>query len=441
MEHVHHASAVAAPHRPAAAGLRFTFRWHPWPRLALAALLGLSAAVLLPLGVHNVAVHSDWAVADWLINYSGGFVRRGLTGSLALLAAHAGLLPATAVLGLQLALYALILVTAWHLLRPVRWTAALLALVFSPATLQFPLMDPNFAFRKEILFFALLSSLLLLLLRSRQLALPVVALLTFGCSFCVLSHEALLIFFPYLFGALCLALPSMKQAIAWALLPALASAVLFIAVSRHPGSIAISQAVCSSLGGSIDTATQVPAPNPTADLPASTNPGLCGGAIAYLSRPASYARGEVQRVAKAEHYSRVMPPLLALTLLPVLLQFHSMWQSGRRRETRIIATVALIAGAASVSLFLYGTDWTRWLYIHAFSLMLLLLFVAPKHSQAPQHGMAPQHRSILRGSPAQRTATALLLFSYVFAWHLSLYQPKVPFGGLIHYLHKTYIPS
>ena len=435
MAHLHHSPSAAA-YRPEA-----NFSWIApcglsWPRVVLAALLGLSVAVLLPLGFHNVAARSDWAIADWLINYSGGFVRRGLTGSLALLASRAGISPPVAILGLQLALYAVMLATVWHLLRPVRWTVPLLALVFSPATLQFPLMDPSFAFRKEILFFALLSCLLLLLTRRRRPALPVIILLTIGCSLCVLSHEALLVFFPYLLAALCLALPSLKQAIAWFALPALVSAMFFVAVSHHPGTVAISQAVCSSLGSSLQTTPSSPTPDRGASVLLHTGPGLCGGAIAYLSRPPSYARSEVQRVAQTEHYNRVMPTLITLALLPILLQLHSTWRAGKHREVQIITFSLCVSSAASVSLFIYGTDWTRWIYIHAFSLMLLLLFVASQYSGG-LHREEVSGSAALNGSPVIRTVSAIFLLAYIFAWHLSLYQPKIPLGGLIHYLRKT----
>ncbi len=376
--------------------------------------------MLTPLGVYNVHRQSDWAVADWLINYTGGFVRRGLTGSFARLGQPLHLPPTVVILCLQLALYTVILVTVWRLLRGVRWTVPLLALVFSPATLQFPLMDPNFAFRKEILFFALLGTLLLQL-RARASPPGIVALLTFGCGVCVLSHEALLVFFPYLFAVLPLRLPGTWRPLAWSVLPALAAGLLFVAVSTHPGTPAVAKAVCSSLGG---TLTDPPS-------------GLCGGAIAYLSRSASDARGDVRRVAVAERYSHNMPALLLLSLLPVVLQVHALWRAGKRREVRVIATAALLSGAGSIELFLYGTDWTRWIYIHAFSLMLLLLFTAARRAE-PAVDRAPQNPAgPLAANRPKRILVATLLALYIFVWHLSLYQPRVPLGGLIHFVHKT----
>lgn len=390
-----------------------------WPTVALALLLLLSVCVLTPLGIYNVHQHSDWAVGDWLINYSGGFVRRGLTGSFALLATPLHVPPPAVILCLQLCLYTVILTVLWRILRQVQWTVPLLALVFSPATLQFPLMDPNFAFRKEILFFALLGTVLWQL-KTRISAAAIILTLCFGSAICVLSHEALLIFLPYLFAALWLGLPRARRPLTWAVLPAISAGVAFMAVSTHPGTAATARTVCSSLGG---TLTYPPS-------------GLCGGAIAYLSRSSSQARGDVQRVAAAEHYSRIMPVLILLGLLPIILQLRALWVAGQRRQVRIIATAALVSMAGSISLFLYGTDWTRWIYIHCFSLMLLLIFTAPQRDRTAPASQAQNPRLFPNSRPA-RLALASLLTLYLLAWHLSLYQPKVPFGGLIHYLHKT----
>lgn len=391
----------------------------PWPAAALALLLGLSACVLTPLGIYNVHQHSDWAVGDWLINYSGGFVRRGLTGSFAMLATPLHLPPPVFILCLQLSLYVVVLSVVWRLLQQVRWTVPLLALVFSPATLQFPLMDPNFAFRKEILFFALLCTVLWQL-RTRADAAVIIPTLCLGGALCVLSHEALIVFFPYLLAALWLGLPRTQRPIAWAVFPALTAGLVFIAVSTHPGTAATAKTVCSSLGGTLS--------NPPS--------GLCGGAIAYLSRSSAEARGDVQRVAAAEHYSRVMPVLVLLSLLPVAWQLRSLWVAGGRRQVRIITLSALLSMAGSIGLFLYGTDWTRWIYIHSFSLMLLLIFTAPRRDPVISAFPAQQPNFFPSSRPI-RFALASLLTLYIFAWHLSLYQPRVPFGGLVHYLHKT----
>ena len=69
--------------------------------------VGFVAAVTLLVGVLDVTHESAWSLGDWFINYSGGFVRRGLAGEVALLAGRAAHVPpAWIVLGMQLGCYA-----------------------------------------------------------------------------------------------------------------------------------------------------------------------------------------------------------------------------------------------------------------------------------------------------------------------------------------------
>src|SRR5882757_6868458 len=75
----------------------------------------ISFATIL-FGVLNVQIRANWAIGDWLINYRGGFVRRGFTGEIALCIAHAlHLSPSIVVLLMQLFFYAVIFYVIWKL--------------------------------------------------------------------------------------------------------------------------------------------------------------------------------------------------------------------------------------------------------------------------------------------------------------------------------------
>jgi hypothetical protein len=122
--------------------------------LALAFVLGsfCYAAVVYFGEVHH------WGgvphkTADWLINYGGGFVRRGLFGSL-LLGLH---LPATWTLWLlyliQTACYAILVAYLVWFLHRERYSWWAIALTCSPAAIPFIAYDPDLGYRKEILVF------------------------------------------------------------------------------------------------------------------------------------------------------------------------------------------------------------------------------------------------------------------------------------------------
>jgi hypothetical protein len=102
---------------------------------------------------------SPWVVTDWLINYEGGMVRRGLAGSLLLAAAkQLNVAPQTLLLDVIFVLQLTLLIAftravnrARHLLS--RTSMALL--LFLPVLALFPLLDVAAFGRKEVLFYFL----------------------------------------------------------------------------------------------------------------------------------------------------------------------------------------------------------------------------------------------------------------------------------------------
>jgi hypothetical protein len=374
-------------------------------RAILKLYVAFVAFITVCLGVFNVHARSDWAMADWLINYTGGFVRRGFTGQIALEMGRLHLSPLVFVLLVQLALYALILYAVLQLTKNIEWNLWTITLVYSPATLGFALNDPSYAYRKEILFFALLGGTLLMLQRRRWNDPALSTLLTVSAAVCVLSHEALIVFFPYLFCALLIGFRRVDRAVRVAAVPAIVAAGCFVLVSRFPGSLAMSRTICASLGS---TLTDPPT-------------GFCGGAIAYLSRDSAYAHAQVL-LLMSRQYTVHFVLVTLLALLPVIGMIALLW---RTREQRFAAAALivcmLVSITASIPLFLYGTDWTRWVYLHVFSLFLLLLFTVQTRSEVT-----------IAARPSKITLVFLLV--YIFGWNLSAYQPRIPFGGLVHYV-------
>ena len=291
-------------------------------------------------------------------------------------------------------------------------------MVYSPATLAFPINDPSFAYRKEILFFALLSATLLVLLRNAWSDSTLSLFLTAATAICVLSHEALIVFYPYLFCALLLGYHNIGRSVRVAVLPAISSVLCFAEVSRFPGTLSDSRAICASLGA---TLTQPPS-------------GLCGGAIAYLGRDSAYAHAKVLLQLHAENFVHHFALVAVLAMLAPIAMLGRLWQKREKRFAAMCLSVcAAISFAASIPLFWYGTDWTRWTYVHLFCLFLLLLFVLRENR--PKRGQLdgwPENRSV-------RYISIVALVLYLFGWNLSPYTPRIPYGGLVHYaMHQSW---
>jgi len=391
-------------------------------RRLFALYLAFIACVTVLYGIVNVRIRSGWAIGEWLINYRAGFVRRGLTGEIALPVADTLRLPPVyVVLLMQLFFYAVAFFCVWRLVANTNWDLWVVAILVSPATLAFHVLDPTSGFRKEDILFAGLGTLLVVLLRRplRDVWLTV-SLSLFGV-FCALSHEPLVLFTPYLFAALAIGFHSVPRAIKVGILPIMLTVAAAALAARHPGTPQMAVRICSSLGYSD---------------PASL-PGLCNGAIAYLGRDSGFARHEVALYIQLFHYYRLYAVLVVLAGLPVAMAWRALWPcAGLRRDLLTLAAMALASIAASTPLFIYAGDWGRWIYIHLFCIFLLLLFIDHRRQSDPATAGPPPG---LPPSLPKRLAVALLLIAYATCWdlpHIGTFRPRFGYFGLARYLYQ-----
>ncbi len=360
------------------------------------------ACLTMPMAVLRALHPNGWTPGDWLVNYEGGFVRRGLPGEAILLASRLlHLSPVTLGSLAPLTLYLLLYGVIWQLYRRADAELWTLAALLSPATLAFPILDPVGAFRKELLLLLALGVLLLWFVRHIPRDGPLIFFLTITGTLAILSHEGLLPYLVYLFGALLIGLHDLRRVLRIAALPVLAVGGILLEVLHHRGSELIQQTICRSLG--------------------PTPPLVCGGSIAYLAKGTEMARGDVLHDIHAYHYLLYYPLLTLLALLPLAGMARRLWRDRRLRpDLMIVAGTGLVSLLASVPLFFYAMDWGRWIYIHIVSLFLLILFLdARKTNQAKAEETKHAPRPVLSSSAwaHPRWATAALLL-YATCWNL-----------------------
>ncbi|NBV45995.1 MAG: hypothetical protein EBR86_10255 [Planctomycetia bacterium] len=147
----------------------------PWGRIANTPLFPASVfgcLVVVVLGfvvtIYRTAIRflsttdvvsTQTVVADWLINYEGGFVRRGLFGSLALwIAGLTGCSPRLPLFVFVSACYTVMFTVSWILFRRLaRPTPREAILLLSPVALMFPACHGIAGQRKEVALLAILS--------------------------------------------------------------------------------------------------------------------------------------------------------------------------------------------------------------------------------------------------------------------------------------------
>lgn len=141
-----------------------------------------------------------WLIGDWLINYEGGFVRRGLPGEVFLkISALTTLDPVTLVVGTQMFLCLCTFAYTFKLVRRTEPTISNALIVFSPAFMQFIALGGD-GMRKDMLLFALLSYHSYRLSRSKSgngITSRYLVFLSLAFVVLVLSNEMLVAFLPY----------------------------------------------------------------------------------------------------------------------------------------------------------------------------------------------------------------------------------------------------
>ncbi|MDZ4169200.1 MAG: hypothetical protein U1E26_06045 [Coriobacteriia bacterium] len=296
----------------------------------------------------DFASGGSYTAAEWLINYGGGFVRRGLAGQLILTLAPPGA-PSLQFLWLIVACcYLILLVTfLWWLLRS-DWTWWSIAVACSPAALPFIAWDWQGAFRKEIV---VLTALALLVLHGTRRKGSPGAVFTLSAGvlaygFAILVWEPSVVALPaviYMLGDK-LVLPLRPH---WYLLARASVASLTFA------------GVAASMAARGDAAT-VAAIYRAIDEHGLLKTGFTRLPIELLQLTNAQA---VAGVVASGPINVLYLPLALLSLLPIVT---SCWF---RRDLRWVVACLLF----SVPLFVVGLDYGRWIHLVVMQLSLMLI--------------------------------------------------------------------
>ena len=350
----------------------------------------------------------SWCIGDWLINYQGGIVRRGLTGELFFnLTKITGIDQVTVVILFQIFIYAIFLFNSSRLAANSSFSVLNIALFLSPAFILFPILHPAGSFRKEILIFALLSSVCVYLVFHAKISNFFLIMVGISSVFLVLSHEMLIVYLPYLviatfsheggFG-------SKTKGVIIAIIPAMIIGFLISILAG--GNKQIVTDVCNSLG--------------------SIAPAKCvrAGAIAFLARKISYAHQLVLRATRGD--TRIVYLLLTvLSIAPIslILVFEKAKIIPNKEVLFWLSIIFLVPISGSALLLWVVADYGRIIYINTVCLSLLILMANPDRNNTP---FFINQKSII---------ALILCWVFISSWQLIPYQATVEKAfPLINYL-------
>ena len=389
--------------------------------------LAFTALAIVAYGFLLHRWSSAWILSDWLINYEGGFVRRGLAGEVFLRMGHLfHIAPKQLVVPVVLAMYAVLLLAFRSILHRVSWHSWVPFVVFCPAILAFPVLQSEAGFHKEVFFLAAFALFLVLLRKGVLSPLATGLYLAVTLSAATLSHESLALYAPYFFAALALSGRSLTQSARQCAVPFAVCAVAVYFCGRYTGTLDTAQHICASLGYPMH-------------LQYNGTEVCDGGAIPYLRSTRAMALAQVRSAVVQYHYFTVYGIVALLTVLPLLAGALQLARTRFRREVWVLAGTIAVSGTATLILFTYAIDWGRWIYIHAFCIGLLLLFLAGReYMEQTEQTVARQH---VRIAPRRLLAAGMLLAVYATVWTLpEFYTTNYRYGyvGLVRFVffHK-----
>ncbi len=369
-------------------------------RRTLPFYFGLLFLATAALGWHYFRSLDSWIIGDWLINYQGGFVRRGAFGELArLIDIRLGLSSATFVYGSQLLLYAAFLTLSCSMLRSQARLLPYVPLIFSPFLFTYQILDTHGAFRKDIIFMVVMSLVCwTAIVRDKKTFRKVLLACLAVYPLAILTHEMLAVFLPYLVAVWFLRLGFDRRDVPLLLLLLSPSIAALALASANPGDAFVVRDICTSLGNEA--------------------PPTCAtsGAIAWLMAPSDVAAERAALYMTSDPFFWTHPVsiiLVALAFVPlargVLALLRDPWLG-------IPVALSLIGTAIVLTV---AIDWGRLIYLHAVSLFLLCL-VAYSPSSAEKYDLEtngyiwPEE---LRWP--QAGAIALFLLVYSSTWNLT----------------------
>lgn len=291
---------------------------------------------------------NNWKTGDWLINYEGGFIRRGLVGEVLYKLNGFGFGLLWGAFILQAAIY----IAAAHFTlklyfateREVSW----LLLIFSPAFIfLFPTYDIQGSFRKEIIVFLSFCLLAIGLMREKiNHKYLVISLVTYFVA--MLSHELTfltLIFFIYLIYEATKD-DENKCTIGRAYIAGfiIVGVVGLLFALDNTGDANKAELIRESLERS------------------GLKHDICDGAIKWVGFDNRYVLKSVPN--NLRDYLTAYPPLFLMSILPLLL---TDWWKGR-------LPILLLGFCSLLPLYVVAIDWGRWIQIYIFMIFITLMF-------------------------------------------------------------------
>lgn len=329
--------------------------------------------------------HDPWTIGDWLINYQGGMVRRGLLGEfIYMLSSFTPINPGFYVIFFQSLFYAAFFFFSYSLLKKQYALLPYALLIFSPFIFTFQINDPDGGYRKEIIYFAVLAFVTWSAKTKEHRSFEKIFYITLLLyPVVILTHEILAVFLPYLLVVYISMTSLTKRKLIIIFLILLLSIVSFAISIYYSGTANQANAIFNSL--------------------TRENYTVISGAISNLHETASDEFRKMIIKIKNDHYIYYLL-VVGFSLIAYLPLRRNLNYFIKNKLSLLMILISIIG---SIPLFFFARDWGRFIYIHLVSLCLLSL-LSTKLTNTPLSNNRILNKYMI---------TAFFLI-YTLCWHI-----------------------
>jgi hypothetical protein len=338
-----------------------------------------------------------YIAGDWLLNYQGGFVRRGFFGEIIFRIANYFKISILLITYIASSFFFFAFVIIYYqCINKYLTSKFLLIYLLLPSTLLFTFFDPLAIGRKESLVLFFISLYTLLLTHNLISKFFIQLILAFLILITTLTHEIMFFFVPYLF-AIKFFFYNQKFILAtlklfyfeFLLLFISFISVLFIFLFSH---LHDHNLLCKSL------------------LNLNLNESICGAVIPVYKDKQTFSF--IFPYFFERNYFRTYGLVTILNFLPIFSYFFFQEQTIKIKSTKFFYIIfTLICFFFTLPIFLIVNDWGRYLNIHFINHGLLFAFILKNHSDIFKIQFNKQFIF-------KKLLIAVVIFFYITSWFM-----------------------
>ncbi len=322
---------------------------------SIISILFILAFLVTSLMAYKNAINlNPWSLGDWLINYQGGFVRRGLSGEIYyMFSNYLKISPEYFVFGTQIILYAIFYIVSFLLIKNELQNKEYLLLIFSPVIFYFQVFDLAAVGRKEILYLSMFALMIYFIKNANnRKSETTIYIFIFLFSVLILMHEMFIIYFPYIIIVFILKI-GLKNKIKKILIISSLPIISFFLSLFYKGDSIVAIEIFNSLH--------------------NIGCNIKGGAIGSIGWTTSDGLRLVWKGVSELNY---IPKYILATILSLLAFYPIIYKFRIILSNKLNLLLLFLSIIGTILVMVVAWDWGRFIYIHIASLFFISLLIS-----------------------------------------------------------------